>query len=207
MFRVEEIYTFDNTKQGFRVAGCEVLTDVAIPNQYLFALPNTELELFLYKKLMSEYRIHLPYVYSSNYFFTINFSPKTISMHEKSLGNMPDNLYLEITERDNYSRDFSALRQFADRIILDDFGTGSSNMDAVQYINPFGVKIDRKLFSCSSDYLSSLVTELRKHCKVIIAEKVETKDELNMLCKLGVDYFQGFYMSRNKRDSRLVHQF
>jgi len=197
MFKAEEIYAYDRQKQAYVVVGCEVLADTSIPNQYLFSAENSALEFFLFTELMTRHRASLPYIYSSDFFWTVNFSPSTICLYKNDLMRLPRNLFIEITERGSFD-DFESFRPFADRLIFDDFGTGHSNMDAIHRIRPYGVKIEKELLeNCSAAFLTSLVTELRKSVKVVFAEKVETEEQLSMMQRIGADFFQGWHM-KNK---------
>jgi EAL domain-containing protein (putative c-di-GMP-specific phosphodiesterase class I) len=192
MFKYEHIYEFKN--KTLKVVGCEVLASTAIPNTVLFSTHNIELEYYMFQCVMQK-RLRIPYNHSTSYFWTFNLSPAAIERHfEEIVSSAPDNLFIEITERGEFSKDFSSMKQIRNKLILDDFGTGISNMDILHHVRPYGVKIDRVMFNCSKNYLMSLVSELREYVKVIIAEKVETEEELQLMREIGVDFYQGFYM-------------
>lgn len=85
---------------------------------------------------------------------------------------------------------------------LDDFGTGYSNLTNV-FRYPFHlIKIDKSMVWSASDdeyakktlrHTMAMVQDLDKH---IVAEGVETAEQLKMLEEMGCDYIQGYYFSR-----------
>jgi EAL and modified HD-GYP domain-containing signal transduction protein len=56
------------------------------------------------------------------------------------------------------------------------------------------LKVDMR--TSSADMLSTLVPQLQKEQKKLIAEKVETREEFKLGLDLGLDYFQGFYFAK-----------
>ena len=86
--------------------------------------------------------------------------------------------------------------------MLDDFGSGYANLNAVLKV-PFAVvKIDRSLLNgiCSdvqaADFYRSIVMTMKSMGYMIVAEGAETEEEVELLGKWGVDMIQGFYFSR-----------
>jgi EAL domain-containing protein (putative c-di-GMP-specific phosphodiesterase class I) len=115
---------------------------------------------------------------------------------------------VEITERasldqikDVRSR-IDSLRRLGFRIALDDIGAGYAGLSSFAAIEPDVVKIDMSLVrdvhrSPTKQRLVSALTTLCENLgKVVIAEGVETADELWTLRDLGCDYFQGYYFAR-----------
>jgi len=78
------------------------------------------------------------------------------------------------------------------RIALDDYIHREDNdplLEMAEY-----VKID--LRAQDRDATRELVTELRKWDVKLLAEKVETEEELKFCRELGFDYFQGFFLNK-----------
>lgn len=192
MFKVEGIYFLQNEK--LKMVGCEVLADIEIPNSVLFSSCNPEIEYFFLQEMLSE-RSKLPFVNSLELFWTVNLSPITICKYERNIVNLPQNMLIEITEKGEYSEEhIEVLQQYREKILIDDFGTGHSNMEIVGKIKPYGLKIDTKMLKLSTDYLKVLINELKKYVEIIIAEKVETMLQFEMMRQIGIDYYQGLLM-------------
>ena len=87
-------------------------------------------------------------------------------------------------------------------IALDDYGFGHSSIETLVLLEPDIVKIDRKIINgiskdprkCNS--LERLL-KIIASCKAsVIAEGIETKEDLEVLRNLGVPYGQGFFMGK-----------
>ncbi len=115
---------------------------------------------------------------------------------------------LEITETVLFterSKMLSILKELKDREVLlsmDDFGSGYSSLNMLKDF-PFDVlKIDREFFSESIDSESSTwilrkIIEMANGLGIrVICEGVETKDQVEMLQKIGCRYVQGYYYSK-----------
>ena len=120
----------------------------------------------------------------------------------------PEQLRIELTESvlmDNPDLSLSVLQQFRElgmRIAIDDFGTGYSSLS---YLNQFPLdclKIDRSFVQGltqgekSATIIESIVTLARRLDLTIVAEGVETIDQLNALRELKCDWVQGFLLAR-----------
>ena len=84
---------------------------------------------------------------------------------------------------------------------IDDFGTGYSTMEQLQRIPFSELKIDRQFVSgavhdsSNRAILESSVELAKKLGMKVVAEGVETEDELRLVTRLGCDYIQGYYVS------------
>ncbi|MHC6527313.1 MULTISPECIES: sensor domain-containing phosphodiesterase [unclassified Vibrio] len=96
----------------------------------------------------------------------------------------------------------NTIRRSGIHIAVDDFGTGSSSF---AYFNDFSfdvLKIDRKFISelhliKQKFYAVKMLTELSHALGIkVVAEGVESKEELDLLRTIDVDYVQGFYFCR-----------
>lgn len=116
-------------------------------------------------------------------------------------------LELEITEgmlmEDvNHAEDFlNQLRSLGVRIALDDFGTGYSSLANLKRLPIDTVKIDHSFIAEARDGRTSPVVEAIMAMSEsldlsVVAEGVETQEQLDYLKKLGCDYAQGFLISR-----------
>lgn len=114
-----------------------------------------------------------------------------------------DRIVVEIVEHspfwdiDAFKSQLAAIRRLGARIALDDIGLGYSNYRMILQTLPEVFKVDRFLVNgCSEDahrvaVLSSLIGLARSLGAVVIAEGVETPDDLACLEDLGVREIQG----------------
>ena len=114
----------------------------------------------------------------------------------------------EITESiaaDDYgilSKVIARLKNDGFMFSMDDYGTGYSNVSAVFSLDFDVIKIDKSLlWNAGKDELGMIIFEgtvrmIRQMKKKILVEGVETKEQMNLLGRLGVDYLQGFYFSK-----------
>lgn len=101
------------------------------------------------------------------------------------------------------------LRRAGFLLVLDDVGTGHSNLDRIPLIQPDILKVDRSLIARIADdfhkqeTLKSLVGLSRKIGALVVAEGVETEDEAIVALELGADLMQGYFLSRPSVDGSL----
>jgi diguanylate cyclase (GGDEF)-like protein/PAS domain S-box-containing protein len=93
------------------------------------------------------------------------------------------------------------LKKMKIRLEIDDFGTGYSSLSYLQRL-PFDIlKIDRSFVSCLSAGNNSMnivkaILEMGHSFKMdVIAEGVETEEQISILRQLGCNYIQGFLFS------------
>jgi EAL domain-containing protein (putative c-di-GMP-specific phosphodiesterase class I) len=97
------------------------------------------------------------------------------------------------------------LRQSGFLIVLDDVGSGHSNLDRIPLIKPDLLKVDRALVSrIDTDFhkrstFKSLVDLGRKIGSLVVAEGVETEDEAMIALELGADLLQGYFVGRPRQ--------
>ncbi len=114
-------------------------------------------------------------------------------------------LRLEITESlvmENPEKATAVLRELSEAgagLALDDFGTGYSSLS---YLNQFTfdtIKIDRSFLQASGEsgtgsvILRSVVALAHELGKKVVAEGIETEDDVGLLRTIGCEYGQGFY--------------
>ena len=115
---------------------------------------------------------------------------------------------LEITESaytDNATQIINTvkhLRKLGFRIEMDDFGTGYSSLNMLSMLPIDALKLDMKFirtaFSGRRDTrMIELIIDIAEYLKVpVIAEGVETEEQLTTLKTLGCDVVQGYYFSK-----------
>ncbi|WP_242665860.1 sensor domain-containing phosphodiesterase [Paraburkholderia ginsengiterrae] len=87
-------------------------------------------------------------------------------------------------------------------IAIDDFGTGFSNFDRVWRFRPDIVKLDRSLVARAGKHegddsmISHLIAMLHQSGTLVLAEGVETDEELMILMQADVDFVQGFWLGQ-----------
>ncbi|GAA0315272.1 EAL domain-containing protein [Oceanobacillus oncorhynchi subsp. oncorhynchi] len=88
------------------------------------------------------------------------------------------------------------------KIALDDFGTGYSSLAYLQKLDLDILKIDRSLISGISNLstkrkIATTIVQLGKSMGMkVVAEGVETKEELDILREHGINEIQGYYYSK-----------
>lgn len=132
----------------------------------------------------------------------------------------PRQIVLEITETSVIS-DSEHLQQIAREfrehgfgLALDDFGAGHSGLVTLVHSTPQFIKLDQALVrdihrhSYRQHLVKALVTFASSVDTTLIAEGVETWDELTALLRLGIRHAQGFLVARPAHDpSRPSEEF
>jgi EAL domain-containing protein (putative c-di-GMP-specific phosphodiesterase class I)/DNA-binding NarL/FixJ family response regulator len=125
----------------------------------------------------------------------------------RETGVQPHQLALELTEStvmknlDQHVKAFRALRSDGVHIEIDDFGTGFSSLSSLRQLPIDVLKIDRSfiqhLDSSSADekIVAAVLTLARGLNLRVVAEGVETPDQLQILGRHGCEVAQGFYFS------------
>lgn len=140
----------------------------------------------------------------------INLHPDSLkdpSVQQCLLPTLHIHVVVEITERGNWSGEIIEpyvhdYQNLGGSIALDDFGSGYSGLQKLVTVRPNYVKIDRGLIDgCDqSPVKRSLISSVEHIAKslgfALIAEGIETYDEMATCMRLGVDIGQGFYFSR-----------
>ncbi|HWS86657.1 MAG TPA: EAL domain-containing protein [Pyrinomonadaceae bacterium] len=131
-----------------------------------------------------------------------------ISAALRESGLKAANLKLEITESmvmENFDTAIDMLMQLRGLgvgLSIDDFGTGYSSLSYLHRFPIDTLKIDRSFVTQMTDnsenaeIVRTIVTLARSLGMNVIAEGVETADQLRQLGELGCDYGQGYLFSR-----------
>jgi diguanylate cyclase len=123
-------------------------------------------------------------------------------------GMAPERVVLEVTESvlvgdaDAVITRLRALREIGLRVAVDDFGTGYSSLAYLKRLPIDVLKIDRSFVSGVGDthedsaILSAIVKLAHSLGMDVVAEGVETKEQLAALRLLGCQRGQGYFFSR-----------
>lgn len=148
--------------------------------------------------------------------FSINLSlsditnAKTVEYIRKRLSAFKacDRLVFEILESDkveNYSQlkaFIEMVKQYGVKIAIDDFGSGYSNFSHIMELDVDFLKIDASLIkdittSANSRILVQGIVDFSKQLEMkTIAEYVESKEIMDTLRSMDIDYAQGYYIGR-----------
>lgn len=145
--------------------------------------------------------------------------PHIISDIQQALKNSqlpPDHLELEITETqvidniDQVSGTLTTLRQMGVRLSVDDFGTGYSSLIYLKKL-PFNtVKIDRSFVAdvpgdSDDEILIGAIISMSHSLNLsVVAEGVETAEQLAFLKALGCNEIQGFLLAKPGSPEQLI---
>ena len=150
---------------------------------------------------------------------TVSVNVSSLQLHDRhfltklknildSSGLAPNYLVLEITETillDEFVSECRLLHEISAlgvKIALDDFGTGYGSFSYLKKHPIDHIKIDRSfvdnLFACEENkaITTSIIDLSHTLGKTVIAEGVDSQDELDFLMLRGCDIYQGFYTSR-----------
>lgn len=117
------------------------------------------------------------------------------------------------TEREKMISILNELKEVEVQLSMDDFGSGYSSLNMLKDF-PFDVlKIDKEFFSESitsesSKWILRMIIEMAEGLGIrVICEGVETKEQVEMLRKLGCRYVQGYYYSKPIPAENYVESF
>lgn len=137
--------------------------------------------------------------------FNADYLLKDINRLWQPAQPMPS-LVLELTERTELAADhyeqIKALKEMGIMLAIDDFGTGHSSLSYLKKLNPDILKIDRSFTAAiGTDAINATVTDtiitLANALKIrLVAEGVETEEQLEHLRTRGVNALQGFYFAK-----------
>lgn len=137
----------------------------------------------------------------------VDLADRLISMIEKYDVN-PAMINLEITETASINakaileENMRKLIRYGFTFSLDDFGKGESNL---MYVVEMPVSIVKLDYDMSKAYFNSkkakhvvkaVVSMAHDMDMKLVAEGIETEEEVEDICKEGIDYIQGYYYSR-----------
>lgn len=133
--------------------------------------------------------------------------PEDCQMFEKLFKEGLANIVQEVTEEEKMNEEIQEqkielMRQWGAEIAIDDYGTGYNSQTVLLALTPDYVKVDMSMVRNidRDDKKRSLVKNTISYARErdirVIAEGVETYDELKVLVELGADYLQGYYYGK-----------
>lgn len=181
---------------------------------------NSENLLFMLDRVCRE--IHLENAGKLNFGedcrFLINFLPTAIYKPEfclqtslaamKRSGLLPKQITFEVVETEkvvdteHLLRILDFYRRSGFGIALDDMGSGYSGLELLAALQPDLIKIDRAIVAKSVESKShyniceALIKMGKANGQLVLAEGVETEEEVNLMNSLGIDLFQGYYFGK-----------
>ena len=126
----------------------------------------------------------------------------------RNFGEYLSQIVVEITEAETIEQqELTKIRtlcgdSFDTPVAIDDYGTGHSNIVNLMEYRPQVVKIDRYLISKINEdknkqlFVKNLLEFANDNNIKVLAEGVETREELEMVIGFGVDLIQGYYTAR-----------
>ena len=134
--------------------------------------------------------------------------PDVVEKALKGSGLRPQRLELEVTENALMSNVNQALnllqriRTLGVSISIDDFGTGYSSLAYLKRLPLDTLKIDRSFMldlpgsNADRQIIQAIVGMAHPLHLKVVAEGVETREQLDLLRQLGCDFIQGFLLSK-----------
>ncbi len=148
---------------------------------------------------------------------SINISPRqfnhsdligTIRQVLERYGVAPALLELEITEnclvrdKKKFLETLAGLKALGLKVAIDDFGSGYSNLDSLRSMHFASLKIDRSFVtgveteSNQRAICRALISMAHNLSLAVVAEGVETREQVDFLIENNCDMIQGYYFSR-----------
>ena len=206
-----KIHGFEALARGPRGTDLEsplALFDMAAKTNLLFELD----QLCRRNSVQSAEGLRTPYKLFIN---TLPFSIRDPHFRGKFLLDLldgsnlhPDRIVLEVTETfaiEDYAAYLEEMRYFSDMgfpTAIDDMGAGYSGLEKIVHLQPNYLKLDMHMVRgvnrsvIKRDIMQAFCTMAKKIGAGVVAEGVETMEELETVRRLGVEYAQGFLMAR-----------
>lgn len=163
---------------------------------------------------------------SDEFVLSFNLSPRTLALNniDEIIINLinkhsvnPRNIEIEVTERvviENYEHFRNIITKFREvgvLVAIDDFSAGNASLDYILKIEFTTLKIDRSLLTgISSENRKKIevykaVVDIGKKLNMkIIAEGVETFEEVNIIRSFEVHEMQGYFYSKPISESKFI---
>lgn len=145
-------------------------------------------------------------------FLSVNLSPEVAAAPElaQTLAGLPgERIVIEVTEHAPIG-DYQALLEALDglrslgvRLAIDDAGAGYASLKHILQLSPDFIKLDVALTqgidtdTARRALAKALIAFASETGTVIVAEGIETQEELDALRALGVTYGQGYHLGRS----------
>ncbi|MBR0164899.1 MAG: bifunctional diguanylate cyclase/phosphodiesterase [Lachnospiraceae bacterium] len=122
-------------------------------------------------------------------------------------GDLLHRVVIEITESEFMNEDATERKRnipgFSGLFALDDYGSGYNSERTLLELTPKYIKVDLSIIrniDSSPDkqrIVSNIVRYAHERNMLIIAEGIETAQEMETVCKLGADLLQGYFLARS----------
>jgi EAL domain-containing protein (putative c-di-GMP-specific phosphodiesterase class I) len=210
--RKNEIYAYECLSRGMRedgtIMGSHLIFKTASKNDLLYYLDREARECALTNALANKINKKI----FINFVPTAIYNPETCLRDTlewaERLGHDPSSIVFEIIETEDiidtkHLKDFlDTYRKLGFGIALDDIGSGYSSLSLLADIKPDYIKVDMEIIRGIDTNLfkqtifKALAYIARQNNIKLLAEGVETKEELDYCVSEGVDFVQGFYFSK-----------
>ncbi|MCJ8339119.1 MAG: EAL domain-containing protein [Pseudomonadales bacterium] len=129
---------------------------------------------------------------------------------------LPKQIEIEITETamsSNYDKmieELGKIHRLGTYISLDDFGTGHASLENLRKLPLDKLKIDRSFIQdigvdqCDEDITKVIIAIAKKLTLELVAEGVETVEQLEFLAAEGCDIIQGYYFSKPLHPDKII---
>lgn len=208
-----------------QIAGAEALVrwihpdkGIVMPGLFIPAFEKngfiTELDMYIWEKVcgfMREWKeagyrnVPVSVNVSRKDIYRANLLETLIQMVEQN-GLKPEDLHLEITETAYIENQEQLIKIVSDMkdagfiIEMDDFGSGYSSLNMLTELPINILKLDMSFMqkkSLNDSNILGYIINLAKGMRLsVVAEGVETKEQVNMLKELKCDYAQGYYYAK-----------
>lgn len=130
-----------------------------------------------------------------------------------------DYIEFEVTEStiikdfDIAIKSIKKIKSYGIKVSLDDFGTGYSSLNYLKKLHVDSVKIDKSFIDTlvADDGTNVMVNTIIKMCHYfryeVVAEGVETKEQMECLKDLNCDIFQGYYFGKPMKEEEFKNKF
>jgi len=217
--------------QDGAVFGYEALSRITLPSctltiEELFTIASQKKKLWELEKLCRSKAFENAFTKPANAKLFLNVDANVMQDPElksgftcqklREYGMDPQDIIIEVTEKnavkamETFTASIQHYRSQQYKIAIDDFGSGYSGLNRVCTFSPEFLKIDMELVrGIDQDPIKkSAVSATIGFCKEsgieVIAEGIETEEELKTLIRLGADYGQGYYLARPAMEFRAL---
>lgn len=149
---------------------------------------------------------------------SVCMTPEEVEGLEKRYGRYLPRIVTELTEGEPVNCDYMKLKIGVTRgwnglIAIDDFGAGYNSETVLLDMEPDIIKIDMSLVQRIHEdpnrqlILNNILDFAGQNRITVLAEGVETKEELEFLIQHGVELFQGYYIGRPQMEIRPIDPY
>lgn len=134
----------------------------------------------------------------------VSFISETLKLYDLNAEyiefEITENIIMKSAEKN--IKTLENLKKIGVTLALDDFGTGYSSLSYLRTLPIDVLKIDKSfidgiLIEEKSEYIINSIIELSHHLNLlVVAEGVETKEQLDFLREISCDIIQGYYFSK-----------